>query len=238
MPRHIAIIMDGNGRWAKGKSLPRIQGHHAGVESAKTIVKACVELKVPVLTLYAFSIENWKRPVSETGALMRLLEEFIRDQMQEMIKNNIRFRTIGRLGGLPSSVQQKLEQAVAATKNNSGMILVLALNYGGRSEILDAAKKLIGDVEAGLLKKEDLDEDIFARYLYTADLPDPDLLIRTSGEMRISNFLLWQLAYAELWVTPTLWPDFSKEDLYQAIYEYQQRERRFGRTSEQCENGL
>jgi undecaprenyl diphosphate synthase len=238
MPRHIAIIMDGNGRWAKGKNLPRIQGHRAGVQTAKEIVKTCAQLKIEVLTLYAFSIENWKRPRSETNALMMLLEEFIQEQLQELIKNNIQFRPIGRLQGLPSSVQQKLQQAVEATKNNSGLVLALALNYGGRSEIVDAIKRLIKDVEVGLLKKEDVDEGFLSRYLYTGDLPDPDLLIRTSGEMRISNFLLWQLAYAELWVTPTLWPDFSRQDLYQAIYEYQQRERRFGRISEQCENDL
>jgi len=234
LPRHIAIIMDGNGRWAQKRGLPRIAGHHAGVKAAREIVRACSRWGIEVLTLYIFSMENWRRPTSETSALMLLIEEFIQREIHELIKNDVQLLTIGRMEGLPGSIQKQMGEAVARTRENKGLILNLALNYGGRAEIVDAARSILLAVESGKMSREDLNEESFARFLYTASLPDPDLLVRTGGEMRISNFLLYQLAYAELLVTPTFWPDFTPRDLSEVISAYQQRERRFGMTGEQC----
>ncbi len=234
LPRHIAIIMDGNGRWAQKRRLPRIAGHRAGVKAAREIVRACDRWGIEVLTLYTFSMENWRRPKSEISALMLLFEEFIQREIDELIKNGVQLRTIGRMEGLPGFIQKQMGKAAARTRENKGLILNLALNYGGRAEIVDAAKSILLAVESGRMSREDLNEESFARFLYTASLPDPDLLVRTGGEMRISNFLLYQLAYAELWVTPTFWPDFTPRDLSEAISAYQQRERRFGMTGEQC----
>lgn len=222
VPRHIAIIMDGNGRWAKQRHMPRIFGHRAGVTSVRDVVRACGELGVKVLTLYAFSAENWARPTNEVQALMRLLEEYLRRELPELQKNHVQLRAIGRLEGLPTRAQDELTRVRELTSRNKGLVLNLALNYGGRQEIVDACNRLLRE------RVKRVDETDFARHLYTADCPDPDLLIRTSGELRISNFLLWQLAYTEFWVTPVSWPDFRRLHLYEAIVSYQQRERRFG----------
>lgn len=222
IPRHIAVIMDGNGRWARHRSLPRVFGHRAGITSVREIVRACGELGVEVLTLYAFSSENWSRPTTEVKALMKLLEEYLERELPELQKNHVRLKAIGRLEALPAGAQAKLAKVSKATAGNSGLTLVLALNYGGRQEIVDACRKAM---KAG---EKDLDEKLLGKYLYSAGTPDPDLLIRTSGEMRISNFLLWQLAYTELYVTATPWPEFRRPHLYGAIRDYQRRERRFG----------
>lgn len=230
LPRHIAIIMDGNGRWAKRRGLPRTLGHRAGIKSVRRIVEACVELKIPVLTLYAFSVENWKRPKREIDTLMRLLSEFLEKEIDEMNEHNIRFTAIGRTEELPDFVRQRLERTITATAKNTGLTLNLALNYGGRSEIVDAVRKIAADVKQDHLRPDDIDEAFFSRYLYTHALPDPDLLIRTSGEMRLSNFLLWQISYSEIYVTGKFWPDFTKKDLEEAIREFRRRERRFGAT--------
>jgi len=215
--------MDGNGRWAKKHHLPRIMGYRAGVEAIREIVRVCAELKIKILSLFAFSSENWQRPRSEVRALMNLLEEHLDKELAELKKNNVQIRFTGRTDELPKGVQVKLKNAIDETKKNSGLILNLVLNYGGRREIVDAVNKILQ--EGG----EEVTEEKFCNYLYSPDLSDPDLLIRTSGEYRISNFLLWQIAYTELYSTPVLWPDFCKSDLYQAIIEYQHRERRFGR---------
>ncbi len=228
LPKHVAIIMDGNGRWARARMLPRVAGHRVGMESALKIVEVASDLGIKVLTLYAFSAENWRRPADEVGALMKLLVEFLKRELISMKKNNICFQTIGRIAGLPGWVQQQIKWSIEQTCQNTGLILNVALNYSGRLEIVDAVKGIIKDIEQKGLELDKLDEETFSNYLYTADLSDPDLLIRTSGEMRISNFLLWQLAYAELLITPTLWPDFRQREFLQAILEYQQRERRFG----------
>jgi undecaprenyl diphosphate synthase len=222
IPAHIAVIMDGNGRWAKSRHLPRIFGHRAGISSVREIVKACGELGVKALTLYAFSAENWTRPSTEVQALMRLLQEYIGRELPDLQKNHVRLRAIGRLEALPAGAQKKLSQAIDTTARNTGLSLVLALNYGGRQEIVDACNRALA---AGHKK---MDEKTLARYLDAPDCPEPDLLIRTSGEMRLSNFLLWESAYTELYVTKTLWPDFRKQHLFEAIAEYQSRERRFG----------
>lgn len=222
IPVHIAVIMDGNGRWAKNRHLPRIFGHRAGINSVREIVRSCGELGVKALTLYAFSAENWTRPTTEVQALMRLLQDYIVRELPELQKNRVRLRAIGRLEALPAGARQKLSEAIEATAKNTGLALVLALNYGGRQEIVDACNRALQDGH------QKIDEKILARYLYAPDCPEPDLLIRTSGEMRLSNFLLWESAYTELYVTKTLWPDFRKQHLYEAIVEYQQRERRFG----------
>ena len=229
IPRHVAIIMDGNGRWAVRRGLRRAAGHRAGVKSLKETVKTCARLGVEVLTVYAFSTENWQRPASEVHTLMDLLAEVLNRELDELHEAGIRVRVIGRVSGLPPSVQAEIRRAEELTRHNRHMLLVVALNYGGRAEIADAARRLAEDVQAGRLAPSDIDEACFARYLYTADLPDPDLLIRTGGEFRVSNFLLWQLAYAELWVTPVYWPDFRRLHLLQAIVDYQRRDRRFGR---------
>jgi len=233
LPRHIAIIMDGNGRWAKNKALSRISGHLKGVNAVREVVTACRELGIKVLTLYAFSIENWKRPAEEVNALMGLLKEYLQKECEEMLQNNIRLNAIGRLSDLPPDVQATLQETIKQTEHCDGMILNLALSYGGRSEILHAVQGIVSDLKKDKIKPEEITVQRFSQYLWTHGLPDPDLLIRTSGEFRISNFLLWQIAYTELYVTDTLWPDFDQRELSKAIADYQSRERRFGLISEQ-----
>ncbi len=233
LPHHIAIIMDGNGRWAKNKSLTRISGHIKGVNAVREVVTACRELGIRVLTLYAFSIENWRRPAEEVRALMELLKEYLQKECPEMVQNNIRLNAIGRLQDLPQDVQTILQETKKKTEHCDGMILNLALSYGGRSEILHAVQGIVSDLQKGRIKPEEMTVQRFSQYLWTRGIPDPDLLIRTSGEFRISNFLLWQIAYTELYVTDTLWPDFDRKELVRAIADYQSRERRFGLTSEQ-----
>jgi len=225
IPRHVAIIMDGNGRWAKSRNLPRVEGHKAGSKSVREAVETSARLGIQVLTLYAFSKENWKRPKREVSTLFRLLSEYMKKEQNLLLDNDLRLRVIGQREGLPALARRELERVEALTRRNQRMQVCLALNYGGRAEIVDSVKKMLADKS---LKAEDLNEETFSRYLYTAGFPDPDLLIRTSGEYRISNFLLWQIAYAEIWITPDYWPDFRKRHLLQAIVDYQKRERRFG----------
>jgi len=229
LPAHIAIIMDGNGRWAKRRGLPRTAGHKAGVTAVKRIVRAAGDMGISVLTLFTFSQENWKRPKNEVSAIMKLLYETTKREINELDENNVRLITTGRTEELSPRRRQILQEAIERTKDNTGLILNLALNYGGRTEILDAVRGIAGDVKLGKLTPQQLTEERFSHYLYTNTLPDPDLLIRTSGEMRISNFLLWQTSYTELYVTDVLWPNFSVRDFYEAIQDYQSRERRFGR---------
>jgi undecaprenyl diphosphate synthase len=224
LPAHIAIIMDGNGRWAAQRHLPRVEGHRAGIDSVRDVVETSARLGVGVLTLYAFSVENWKRPRTEVNMLMMLLKRYIRLELSTLLQNNIRFRVIGRSEDLASDVQRELELGIRKTEHNTGMLFNIALNYGGRAEIVDAARRAI----ASGIDPSQLDEAKFSQFLYTAGQPDPDLLIRTSGEMRVSNFLLWQIAYAEIWVTDTLWPDFRRRDLLTAVLDYQKRDRRYG----------
>ena len=233
LPRHIAVIMDGNGRWAKKNALRRIAGHRKGADAVRNTVRTCREIGIQYLTLYAFSVENWRRPADEIEALMSLLEEFLISELKEMLDNNIRLAAIGNINALYERVKKILYKTIEQTSKNSGMTLNLALSYGGRDEIVEAVKKILRDSEAGEIKKEDMTREIFSKYLYTADMPDPDLLIRTSGEYRLSNFLLWQSAYTELYFVDVLWPDFSRENLIQIIADYQSRERRFGLTSDQ-----
>jgi len=228
LPRHIAIIMDGNGRWAQKRALPRSMGHRAGVEALRKVVKTCSGLEIEVLTVYAFSTENWRRPKDEVGVLMTLLTEYLRKELKELHQKNVVIRTMGRITDLPQEAQHELEHAKKSTRNNTGLILNLALNYGGRSEIIEAVQKISKNVLSGKQKIEEIDENCLNQVLYTSGLPDPDLLIRTSGEMRLSNFLLWQLAYTEIVVVKELWPDFGKEALLEAIIAYQKRDRRFG----------
>jgi undecaprenyl diphosphate synthase len=228
LPAHIAIIMDGNGRWARKRGLPRVAGHRAGINAVREVVEGSGELGIRVLTLYAFSIENWKRPQAEVSTLMQLLKEYLNRELENICKNNIRFRTIGRTEELSPSVRAELEKAIVRTRGNSGMLFNVALNYGGRAEIVDAVNRLLTNGGREMAANGGISEKDFAQYLYTAGQPDPDLLIRTSGELRISNFLLWQIAYAEIWVTDTLWPDFEKRHLYEAIIAFQKRERRYG----------
>jgi undecaprenyl diphosphate synthase len=228
LPRHIAIIMDGNGRWAQKRALPRSMGHRAGVEALRKVVKTCSELGIQVLTVYAFSTENWGRPKDEVGVLMKLLTEYLKKELEELHQNKVVIRAIGILTDLPMEAQKELERAVERTKNNSGLVLNLALNYGGRSEIIDAVKKMSKDVLDGKLKIEEINEKCFSDKLFTGGLPDPDLLVRTSGEMRLSNFLLWQIAYTEIIVVEDFWPDFGRKSLLEAIKVYQKRDRRFG----------
>jgi len=230
-PRHIAVIMDGNGRWARARGLPRGLGHRAGAQAVRRMVEACCDIGVKVLTLYAFSWENRDRPAAEIRELMGLLEEFIRRETPTLLANGVRLRTIGRLDALPADVVDSLRRVEAQTAAGVRMTLTLALGYGGRQEIVDAARRLAEQAREGRLRPEQIDEAAFAQQLYAPDLPDPDLLIRTSGEQRLSNFLLWQSSYTELYVTPKLWPDFTKEDLLDAIAEYDRRERRFGRVT-------
>lgn len=220
--------MDGNGRWAKERGLPRLQGHAAGAENVRRITTAASELGIEYLTLYAFSAENWKRPRAEVSGLMRYLKYYLKNELPLMQKNNIRFLAIGRLERLPDRVRKAIRRTREATAGNTGLKLILALNYGGRAEIVDAVRKVMRDGLEGKLSPAELDEASFSGYLYTAEIPDPDILIRTSGEMRLSNFLLWQISYTELWITPRFWPDFSRRDLERAISDFQRRERRFG----------
>lgn len=224
LPAHIAIIMDGNGRWAAQRHLPRVEGHRSGIESVRQVVETSARLGIEVLTLYAFSMENWKRPRTEVNTLMTLLKRYLRLELNTLLKNNIRFRVIGRVDELPPDVQSELEHGIRQTDGNTGMLFNIALNYGGRAEIVDAARRAL----AAGIRPDDLDEQRFSAFLYTAGQPDPDLLIRTSGEMRVSNFLLWQIAYAEIWVTETLWPDFRRSHLLEAVLAYQKRDRRYG----------
>jgi undecaprenyl diphosphate synthase len=227
-PAHVAIIMDGNGRWATARGLPRVAGHREGVKAARAVVRAAHELGLRYLTLYAFSTENWSRPEDEVTMLMRLLEESIYRELPELMDNNVRLRVIGRPTGVPSPLRRGLEHVMAETARNTGLTLLVAFNYGGRDELLDAFRALARRVQAGELTPETISEADVTGALYTDGVPDPDLLIRTSGEMRVSNFLLWQIAYTELWITPTLWPDFGPADLYRAVADFQRRTRRFG----------
>jgi undecaprenyl diphosphate synthase len=231
LPRHIAIIMDGNGRWARTRSLPRVAGHRAGIAAVRDVVETSARLGCEVLTLYAFSVENWKRPRLEVNTLMALLREYLRKELKTLDANNIVFNVIGRVEELNEAVRRDLCATMEATRNNTGLLFNIALSYGGRAEIVDACNRILEERAAGV-RQGPIDEPAFARYLYTAGQPDPDLLIRTSGELRISNFLLWQIAYAEIWVTDTLWPDFRRGELLQAIVDYQKRERRYGRVEE------
>ena len=228
VPDHVAIIMDGNGRWATRRGLPRIAGHRAGAKAARATIRAADSLGLRYLTLYAFSTENWSRPEDEVSMLMSLLERSIHSELPELMARNVRLRVIGRPGGVPSAVRRGIDHVVDETRNNTGLNLLMAFNYGGRDELLDAFRTLGRRIQAGELQPDEISEAHVSRALYTHDIPDPDLLIRTSGEMRVSNFLLWQIAYTELWITPTLWPDFGPSDLYRAIADFQGRTRRFG----------
>lgn len=228
LPRHIAIIMDGNGRWAKRRGLPRLAGHRAGMKSLKEVVRGCGELKIEVLTVFAFSTENWKRPVEEINGLMSLLVEYIQKELDELHQEGVKVQAIGEISKLPVAAQKELARAEKLTSHNQGLILNIALNYGGRNEIVKAIRHIAQQVKEEKLLINDIDESLVARYLYTAGLPNPDLLIRPSGEMRISNFLLWQIAYTELWVSSIMWPDFRKSHLLEAILAYQRRDRRYG----------
>ncbi|HXN98573.1 MAG TPA: isoprenyl transferase [Candidatus Acidoferrales bacterium] len=228
LPQHLAIIMDGNGRWAGRRHLPRVAGHRAGVKAAREIIESCARLKLPYLTLYAFSLENWRRPQAEVDFLMRLLREYLKRELPSIHKNNIRLLIIGRSEQLPEGVRKDIEHGMQLTARNSGMKLVVALNYGGRAELVDAFNAMLEHVRSNGLSAFQADEQTISGHLYTAGLPDPDLLIRTSGEMRVSNFLLWQIAYAEIYVTETLWPDFSRARLLEALVDFQKRERRYG----------
>ena len=232
LPRHIAVIMDGNGRWAKGRKMPRVEGHRAGVESVREIVETCARLEIDVITLYAFSVENWKRPRLEVSTLMMLLKEYIRREIGTLQKNNIRFVPIGRIDGLDESVQRELRAAETQTANNTGLLFQIALNYGGRAEIVDTVNRILRLAREKDMRDLVIDEDFFSNHLYTGGVADPDLLVRTSGELRVSNFLLWQIAYSELYVTPVLWPDFRKRHLFEAILDFQGRKRRYGGVEE------
>jgi undecaprenyl diphosphate synthase len=227
LPRHVAVIMDGNGRWAQRKHLPRVAGHRVGTQTARSTIETCARLKIAALTLYAFSVENWRRPKTETDFLMQLLREYLRTEMPLIQRNDIRMRFLGRTDELPAGVQQDMRNAEEKTAGNRGMVLCLALNYGGRAEIVDAANAILVEREAQGRRVRVTEEEL-SQHMYTAGLPDPDLLIRTSGEMRVSNFLLWQIAYAEILVTETLWPDFNRARLLEAFVEFQKRERRYG----------
>ena len=228
IPRHIAIIMDGNGRWANARGLPRAEGHRAGAESVREAVETCRQLGVNYLTLYAFSSENWNRPKKEIDALMGLLEKFLREKLPEMLKQNVRFHAIGKLEALPDKCRKQIDRAIDSTAQNTGLNLILALSYGSREEIADAARSLAIKAAAGEIDPASIDSQIFANHLYTKGIPDPDLLVRTSGELRISNFLLWQISYAEIVISPKFWPDFKNADLRAAVEEYARRHRRFG----------
>jgi undecaprenyl diphosphate synthase len=231
-PQHVAIIMDGNGRWAKKRFLPRLMGHRAGTKATKAMVEACDKLGVKYLTVYAFSSENWARPLTEVDALMNLMIEMMRKEIDGMMENNVRFRALGNLAKLPEATRRELELGIERTRNNTGVQFSIAVSYGGREEIVDAARRVATLAQQGLLDPKDLDESAFARHLYLPELPDPELLIRTGGDLRVSNFLLWQVAYTELYVTPTLWPDFGQEELAKAIEVYHSRQRRFGKVLE------
>jgi len=231
-PQHIAVIMDGNGRWARKRLLPRVMGHRAGTRATRRIVEACGELGVKYLTIYVFSSENWERPLPEVTALMDLLVEMIHQEVEDLMKNNVRLKALGNLSKLPARTLQELEWGIEKTKDNTGLTLNLAVSYGGREEIVDACRHIAAEVKQGRLEPDAIDESQIARHLYSPEIPDPELLIRTGGDMRISNFLLWQIAYTELYVTPVLWPDFGKDDLVKAIEAYHGRQRRFGKVLE------
>jgi len=233
IPQHVAIIMDGNGRWAQKRRLPRVAGHRAGIQSVREAVETAARLKMKVLTLYAFSVENWKRPVAEVSTLMGLLKEFLKKELKTLLKNDIKFETLGRTFELDPTIQKELQIAKDKTAQNSGLLFNVALNYGGRAELVDAFKLLMQSQLNANGNRNEISEKAISNSLYTAGLPDPDLLIRTSGELRVSNFLLWQIAYSEIWVTNTLWPDFRKRDFFEAIIAYQKRERRYGGLSTQ-----
>ena len=228
LPRHVAVIMDGNGRWARRRHKPRVEGHRAGIASVRDVVETSARLGLEVLTLYAFSVENWKRPKAEVSTLMGLLKRYLRMELDTLLRNNIRFQVIGRQEELPEDVRQELERGIDKTRDRTGLLFNIALNYGGRAELVDAVKSLTAELIAAGRGPEAVDESALAARLYTAGQPDPDLLIRTSGELRVSNFLLWQIAYAEIWVTDVLWPDFRRRHLLQAIADFQKRERRYG----------
>jgi undecaprenyl diphosphate synthase len=228
LPQHVAIIMDGNGRWAKQRSLPRVEGHRQGAESARTIIRTAGELGIKYLTLYAFSAENWNRPKDEVDALMKYLIHYLKTETPELNRNNVRLEVIGQIYRLPENVQEHLKKSITTLSRNNGLTLVMALSYGSRIEIVDAVRSIAEKVKRGKLDPADITEQVFAQHLYTHNIPDPDLLIRTSGEMRVSNFLLWQISYAELVITPTLWPDFRKPQFFAALEEYALRHRRFG----------
>jgi undecaprenyl diphosphate synthase len=228
LPRHVAVIMDGNGRWARARSLPRVEGHRAGIASVRETVETAARLELGVITLYAFSVENWKRPRYEVATLMMLLKEYLRKELQTLMENNIRFTPIGRVDGLDPSVQRELRYAEEKTANNTGLLFQIALNYGGRAEIVDTCNRIMSILREKEMSDAVIDEDFFAGHLYTANVHDPDLLIRTSGELRVSNFLLWQIAYAEIHVTKVLWPDFRRRNLFEAIIDFQSRDRRYG----------
>jgi undecaprenyl diphosphate synthase len=235
IPRHVAIIMDGNGRWAKAKGLPRVAGHREGVNSVREIVQLCPEIGVQVLTLYTFSQENWNRPALEISALMQLLVQTIRKELQDLMRNNVRIGALGQLSDLPAKARQAIEEAIFQSRDNTGLQLNLALSYSGRNEIVKAAQSLATEVVEGKLQAEDIDESRFSQALHTAGQPDPDLLIRTGGMCRLSNFLLWQSAYTEFFISPVYWPEFRAEEFYRAVLDFQQRERRFGMVSEQIQ---
>ncbi len=232
LPKHIAVIMDGNGRWARARRLPRVEGHRAGIASVREIVETAARLELPVITLYAFSVENWKRPRYEVATLMMLLKEYLRKELQTLMSNNIRFMPIGRVDGLDPTVQRELRYAQEETAKNTGLLFQIALNYGGRAEIVDTVNRIMLLLRDREMSDAVIDEDFFSAHLYTAGVDDPDLLIRTSGELRVSNFLLWQIAYAEIHVTKVLWPDFRKRHLFEAIIDFQSRERRYGGVDE------
>jgi undecaprenyl diphosphate synthase len=234
IPVHVAIIMDGNGRWAAMRNQPRTAGHEAGVKAVKEVVKAAAELDLKYLTLYTFSVENWKRPKEEVESLMTLLTRTTLAELDELMSNDVKLITTGRINGLSAARRAVLNQAARKTRNNKGLVLNLALNYGGRTEILDAVKAIANSVKAGVVDIPEIDEELFSSFLYTSGIPDPDLLIRTSGEKRISNFLLWQTSYTELHIVDALWPDFGKKELFEAVAEYQRRERRFGKVSSEA----
>ncbi len=229
LPRHIAIIMDGNGRWARARGVPRLLGHREGRKSVREAIRGCVDLGVEVLSLYTFSLENWNRPKREVDALMAILRATLREERDDLKRNNVRLQVVGRPDDLPAAVRKEIAETERFLSRNTGMLLLLALSYSGRGEMVDAVRRVLADQKKGEIKPADIDEELLSSYLYTAGLPDPDLLIRTSGEMRISNFMLWQLAYTELWITDTLWPDFRRRHLFRAVADYQKRERRFGR---------
>jgi undecaprenyl diphosphate synthase len=228
LPRHVAVIMDGNGRWARQRSLPRVEGHRAGAESARVIIRTAGEVGIKYLTLYAFSVENWNRPKDEVDALMKYLVHYLKTETAELNKNNVHLEVIGQIYRLPENVQEQLRKTIATLSKNNGLSLIMALSYGGRTEIVEAVRSIASKVKSGQLDPADITEQVFSQHLYTHNVPDPDLLIRTSGEMRVSNFLLWQISYTELLVTQTLWPDFRKPQFYAALEEYTQRHRRFG----------
>lgn len=229
LPTHVAIIMDGNGRWAKERLLNRIKGHEKGAEAVRAIIRSCREIGISILTLYAFSTENWQRPKGEVAALMTLLKKFLESELKEMMDNNIRLNAIGQIERLPEDVQQALHHAMSSTKNNTGLILNLALSYGGRADIVQAVREITKKIRDGRIDPDAITAELVAQHLYTREMPDPDLLIRTSGEMRVSNFLLWQIAYSEIYVTKTLWPDFGRDEFIHILKDYQRRERRFGK---------